>query len=97
MGRALFAIALVLCVAASALAGAKAGDITIDSEVDSVTTIATGRGKTETNVHSVKIHDGHSVGGNIVIQGREGDVVNINTKNKNKTVNRGSVIVGPRN
>ena len=94
MKQILLVLVLVVMSEGLAFGGAKTGDISIDSEVDSVVTVGT-RGKTETNVHSVEVHEGYSAG-NIVIQGKASNVTNINTSDKDKVYNRGSVIIGPK-
>ncbi|MBI9113326.1 hypothetical protein [Maridesulfovibrio ferrireducens] len=96
MSHFFYTIIFCLLTVSNAMAGANTGDIIIDSEVGTVTTITTGRNSAETNVHSVRVHDGYSYHGDIVIKGKEGNVTNMGSNHKAKTVNRGSVIIGPR-
>ena len=96
MLRLFYSILFCLVAASTAAAGSNTGDIAIESEVGAVTTVTSGRHNTETNVHSVRVKDGYSYGGNIVIQGKRGDIINTGSRRKDKTVNRGSVVIGPR-
>src|SRR6056297_1855877 len=60
-----------------AFAGAKTGDITVDSEVGTATNIGVGTNvEAETNVHSVDIKDGAKTG-DVTITGKAGRVTNI--------------------
>lgn len=87
--------ALVLGMASFAFAGAKTGDITVDSEVGSVTNIGVGKNvSAKTNVHSVDVKDGSKTG-DITITGKAGRVVNVGAgKNVEAETNVGSVKVG---
>ncbi|XPV75591.1 MAG: hypothetical protein ACNI27_13225 [Desulfovibrio sp.] len=87
--------ALVLAMASFVFAGAKTGDITVDSEVGSVANIGVGKNvNAETNVHSVNVKDGSKTG-DITVTGKAGHVVNVGAgKNVNAQTNVGSVKVG---
>lgn len=90
----LLTVLLLFGLATVAHAGASTGDITIDSNVGDVTTIASGSNvDAETNVHSVIVKDG-AAAGDIVIIGNTGDVTHVVTgSNKESQHNVGSVIV----
>ncbi|MBN2140757.1 MAG: hypothetical protein PHV85_06555 [Desulfovibrionaceae bacterium] len=95
MKKLLFALALVLSMTALAFAGAKTGDITVDSKVDKVTNVGMGMGvKAETNVHSVDVKDGSKTG-DITIKGKAGQVTNVGMgMGVESKTNVGSVKVG---
>lgn len=96
MSHFFYTIILFLLTASIAMAGANTGDIYIDSEVGTVTTVTTGRHSVETNVDSVRVRQGYSYGGDIIIKGKKGDVTNFGSRRRDNTVNRNSVILGPR-
>ncbi len=92
----LFAQVIIFLLAWTGLAfgGASTGDILIDSETGSVTTIGEGHDvNVETNVFSVDVQDGARVGGDIAIIGETGNVVNAPGHNQSNTLDYGSVEV----
>lgn len=87
-------ILFILSLTALCFAGAKTGDISVDSEVGTVTNLASGQHvEAETNVHSVNVKNGKT--GDISIKGKAGSVTNMATgKHVKATTNVGSVKVG---
>ena len=85
----------VLSFAGFGFAGAKTGDISVDSDVGDVTNMAVGnKVEAETNVHSVDVKSGSKTG-DISIKGKAGNINNMAGVNKSKaTTNVGSVKVG---
>lgn len=96
MKKLIFALALVLVTSSfSFAAGAKTGDITVDSTVGQVTNVGMGKGvKAETNVHSVDVKDGSKTG-DITVKGKAGSVTNVGMgQGVESKTNVGSVKVG---
>lgn len=95
MKRIALSLVLVLASAAVALAAAKTGDITVDSQVGKVTNVASGQNAQATaNVHSVDVKDGAKTG-NITVKGKAGNVTNVASGHNVKSeTNIGSVKVG---
>jgi len=86
---------IVLASAAFAFAGAKTGDISVDSSVGQVTNVGAGQNvKAKTNVHSVDVKDGSKTG-NISVKGKAGSVTNVGVgQGVHSETNVGSVKVG---
>jgi hypothetical protein len=93
--KSIVVLGVVVLLAGSAFAGAKTGDITVDSKAGNVTTIGSGKGvKAETNVHSVDVKDGSKTG-DITVKGKVGNVTTIGSgKDVEAKTNVGSVKVG---
>ncbi len=85
----------VMALSTVSFAGAKTGDITVDSEVGTATNIGVGKNvEAETNVHSVDVKNGGRTG-DITIDGKADRVLNVGVgKNVKATTNVGSVKVG---
>jgi hypothetical protein len=95
MKKLLIAAGIFVALTSLAFAGAKTGDITVDSKAGNVTTIGSGKGvKAETNVHSVDVKDGSKTG-DITVKGKVGNVTTIGSgKDVEAKTNVGSVKVG---
>ncbi|MGE4265554.1 MAG: hypothetical protein AB7E46_13910 [Desulfovibrio sp.] len=92
-----FALGMMIVLASTSLAfaAAKTGDITVDSQVGTVTNVASGQNvQAKTNVHSVDVKDGAKTG-DITVKGKAGSVTNVGTGHNVKAeTNVGSVKVG---
>jgi len=95
MKKLLIVVGIFVAMTSLAFAGAKTGDITVDSKAGNVTTIGSGKGvKAETNVHSVDVKDGSKTG-DITVKGKVGNVTTIGSgKDVEAKTNVGSVKVG---
>lgn len=91
---ALFAMCMLITVPAIVFAGqAETGDITINSDVDEINTMANGGGSEATaNIHSVNVSNGET--GDITIKGKAKTVTTSATKGGRATTNIGNVKVG---
>lgn len=84
---------LLLAFSTTSFAGKpKTGDISINSDVEEVNTIAAGGAKAETNVHSVEVSEGKT--GDIEIKGKAKRVNTIAAGGAKAETNVGSVKVG---
>jgi len=91
-------IVSALCIAGlvgvTSLMAGKAGDVVIDSDVDTAVNVAIGEGnEAEQNIHSVKVGSGGKVG-DVAISGKTKNAVNVAVGKNNKAKqNVGSVEV----
>jgi len=87
-------VCMTLSLSVFAFAGkAKTGDITINSDVDEINTIADGGGsEANANIHSVNVTDGQT--GDITIKGKAKTVTTNASQGGKATTNIGNVKVG---
>ncbi|WP_207261067.1 hypothetical protein [Desulfovibrio sp. Huiquan2017] len=94
MKKVILVCAMMVMMSSLAFAGqAQTGDITIDSNVGEINTMATGDDSSATaNIHSVEVTNGKT--GDITIKGKAKNVTTSATKGGIATTNIGSVKVG---
>ena len=94
MKKIVLSLSIVGLVGVSSLMAGKAGDVVIDSDVDTAVNAAVGEdNEAEQNIHSVKVGNGGKVG-DVVIMGKAKNVVNAAVGENNKAKqNVGSVEV----
>lgn len=86
-------VSVCLLMSSVAFAGqARTGDITIDSDVDEVTTTASDEGTANVDIHSIDVSSGRT--GNISIKGKVDEVNTTAKQGGTANVRVGSVKVG---